>query len=96
MNRPIHRTRRKPRMLAHKLLKIREAMGLNQTEMGKLLGSRIRQNSISSWESGKREPDLLTLLKYAELANVCADALLRDELELPDKLPPKTFYAPHK
>jgi transcriptional regulator with XRE-family HTH domain len=83
-------------MLAHKLLTIREAMGLNQTEMGKALGSRIRQNSISSWESGKREPDLLTLLKYADLANVCVDVLLRDELKLPDPLPAKTFYAPHK
>jgi transcriptional regulator with XRE-family HTH domain len=83
-------------MLANKLLKIREAMGLNQTEMGKVLGGRIRQNSVSSWESGKREPDLLTLLKYAELANICADVLLRDELKLPDELPTKTLYTPHK
>ncbi len=44
---------------------------------------------ISAYELGKREPPLVVLLAYARAANVIADALIDDELDLPDKLPSK-------
>jgi transcriptional regulator with XRE-family HTH domain len=49
----------------------------------------MRQNTISEYELGKREPPLLVLLKYAEAAGVCLDLLANDKLDLPDKLPTK-------
>ena len=43
--------------------------------------------SVSMYESGKREPPLPVLLRYARLAGVCLDRLVDDELYLPAKLP---------
>jgi DNA-binding XRE family transcriptional regulator len=39
--------------------------------------------SISEYEHGKREPNLLLLLSYARLANVAVEALIDDGLDLP-------------
>jgi transcriptional regulator with XRE-family HTH domain len=82
-------SREKPIRLAEKLLKIRNALGLSQSEMLKALGIADRgyRNYISDFELGKREPPLLVLLKYAELANVWLDVIVNDELDLPEKFP---------
>ncbi|MBD0373147.1 MAG: helix-turn-helix transcriptional regulator [Pyrinomonadaceae bacterium] len=83
--------REKPERLAEKLLQIRSALGLSQTEMLKRLGAedRMAYHRISEFESGKGEPSLLILLAYAQAAGVCLDVLINDELELPAKLPSK-------
>jgi transcriptional regulator with XRE-family HTH domain len=47
----------------------------------------IEYNSISRYELNKNEPPLVILLEYARLANVYVDALIDDELDLPDRLP---------
>lgn len=47
----------------------------------------ILQTSISQYERGKIEPPIYVLLHYSEVANVWLDVLVRDELELPEKLP---------
>ena len=75
--------------LAEKLLQIRLALGLSQTEIFKRLGVEdlIVYNRISDYELGKREPPLVILLRYARIANVSVEALIDDELDLPDKLP---------
>jgi hypothetical protein len=49
----------------------------------------IYQSNVSGYESGEREPPLPLLLKYAQLAGVCLDALVDDEVDLPAKLPSK-------
>jgi transcriptional regulator with XRE-family HTH domain len=49
----------------------------------------MAQNTISEYELGKREPPLIVLLKYAEIAGVCLDVLANDKLDLPNKLPAK-------
>jgi transcriptional regulator with XRE-family HTH domain len=48
-----------------KLLKSkREELGLNQREMGRLLG--FRQATLSQWELAKTEPDITSLEKIAK------------------------------
>lgn len=47
-----------------------------------------RQN-ISNYESGHREPPLYVVLRYAEVAGVCTDVLIDDDLDLPARLPSK-------
>ena len=83
--------REKPERLAEKLLAIRTTLGLSQTEMLKRLGAEERMvySRISEFESGKGEPSLLILLEYAQVAGVCVDVLINDELDLPEKLPSK-------
>jgi transcriptional regulator with XRE-family HTH domain len=83
--------REKPERLAEKLLQIRNALGLSQTEMLKRLGAeeRMAYHRISEFESGKGEPSLIILLEYAQVAGICVDFLINDELDLPAKLPSK-------
>lgn len=81
--------RRRPALLAEKLLKIRTEMGLSQNEMIRRLGlqGELVQAEVSMYESGTRIPDLLVILEYARAANVFVDALIDDALDLPAKLP---------
>jgi transcriptional regulator with XRE-family HTH domain len=81
--------RRQPRRLAGKLLRIREALGLSQGEMAARLGGpgEVERNSVSNFERGFREPDLLHLLAYARAANVHLEVLADDSLDLPRSLP---------
>lgn len=77
--------------LAEKLRDIRAALGLSQNELIWHLGLAdvIYQSNISGYESGEREPPLPILLKYTQVAGVCLDVLVDDELELPARLPSK-------
>ena len=79
----------KPERLAETLRQIREALGLSQSEMWKRLGVEdlIWMKQISTYELGKNEPPLPILLRYARAANVIADVLIDDELDLPARLP---------
>jgi transcriptional regulator with XRE-family HTH domain len=81
--------RPKPERLAEKLLAIRSALGLSQTEMLNRLGfeDSIWYTQISSYELGRREPPLTILLRYARAANVYLEVLVDDELDLPARLP---------
>lgn len=83
--------RPKPERLAEKLRAIRLALGLSQPEMLKRLGleGAMQYARISEYETGLREPSLLTLLEYARIAGVCIDTLADDKVDLPDKLPAK-------
>jgi transcriptional regulator with XRE-family HTH domain len=77
------RIRRKPKRLARKLLAIRNALGLSQTEMAKALKLDIAYTSVSGYERGKREPDLIVLLKYARLGKVSVESLIDDKIKWP-------------
>ena len=87
--------REKPERLAEKLRAIREALGLSQTEMLRRLGAeeRMAYHRISEFESGKGEPSLIILLRYAEAAGVSTDVLIDDRLDLPAKLPAKPKHS---
>src|SRR5256885_10945381 len=86
--------RPKPKRLAEKLRTIREALGLSQTQMLKRLEQQetMHYGRISEYESGKREPTLMTILQYARVAGVHMEDLVDDELDLPAKLPGKARY----
>ena len=84
--------RPKPERLAEKLLTIRTALGVSQPEMLRRLAVEhlIEYHIISRYERGEREPPLMILLEYARLANVYVEALIDDEVDLPDTLPSPT------
>jgi transcriptional regulator with XRE-family HTH domain len=81
--------RQRPKRLAEKLLQIRLALGLSQTEMHKRLDveDEILYTRISDYELDKAEPTLMILLRYARIAGVIVDVLIDDELDLPENLP---------
>jgi transcriptional regulator with XRE-family HTH domain len=70
-----------PRKLARKLRRVRIRAGLSQSEIAKELGVTDRA-IISQFESGKRQPSLPVLLKYARLARVIVDVLIDDKMKL--------------
>ena len=82
-------SRQKPQRLAEKLLQIRLALNLSQTQLLDRLGLKdeLFYTAISGNELGTREPTLVEVLRYARLANVYADVLLDDELDLPEEIP---------
>jgi transcriptional regulator with XRE-family HTH domain len=81
--------RLRPRRLGDKLRRIREALGLSQTDMLRRLGFEddIWYTQISAYELGRRDPPLVVLLGYARLAGVSTDVLIDDGVELPNSLP---------
>ncbi|HJR08333.1 MAG TPA: helix-turn-helix transcriptional regulator [Pyrinomonadaceae bacterium] len=81
--------RPKPKRLAEKLLRIRNALGLSQTDMVRRLGFEgvIWYTQVSAYELGRREPPLMILLEYARAAGVYVDDLIDDEFDLPEKIP---------
>src|SRR5205085_4051236 len=84
--------RQKPASLGEKLLLIRTTLGLSQSAMLKQLGfeGAIWYNQSSAYERGRNEPPLPILSQYARIANVIADVLIDDELDLPARLPSPT------
>lgn len=58
-------------------------MGASQSQMIAILDMDITTARICEWEQGKREPNLLVLLRYARIAGVHVDDLIDDALSLP-------------
>lgn len=86
--------RQKAKRLAEKLLQIRNALGLSQTGMLMRLGAEdiVSYHRISEYELDKREPPLPVLLQYARVAGVHVEALIDDELNLPERLPARVNH----
>ena len=72
--------RPKPRYLAAKLLAIRQRLGMSQSEMVRLLNSQLSSARVSEYESGIREPSLLTILAYSRAASIPVEKIIDDEL----------------
>ena len=88
------RARPTPARLSEKLLQLRNALGLSQSEMFRQLGVEdlITFKQISKYELGITEPPLPIILQYARVANVSTDFLIDDALDLPAKLPAKSKH----
>ena len=84
----------RPRRLAEKLLQIRNALGLSQSEMYRRLGVEelMPYTRISKFELDQLEPPLPVLLQYARAAGVHMEDIVDDELDLPPKLPGNVRY----
>ena len=85
-------SRTKSSRLAEKLLRIRLELTLSQSGILSHLGfsDELFGSNISQYERGARVPSLPVLLAYARAANVYVDALIDDELDLPERLPSPT------
>ena len=53
---------------------IRKEKGLTMKELGKLVG--VSESTISLYENGKHDPDLLTMTRIADVLDVTVDELL--------------------
>jgi len=60
--------RERPQKLAAKMLKIRQRLGMSQTQMSKALRFESSLCCDLTIEAGTREPSLIVLLRYARLA----------------------------
>lgn len=74
--------RPKPKHLAAKLLAIRQRLGVSQSEMVRLLGSHLTSARISEYESGIREPNLMTILAYSRVAKIPVEKIIDDKLRI--------------
>ncbi|SRR6266404_1001308 len=78
-----------PKRLPGKLRFIRESLGYTQEEMVKRLGleDKLPRSYLSRFETGDREPSLDILLIYSQIARVWINALVDDNVDLPERLP---------
>ena len=85
------KARPQPERLGEKLLQIRNAFGLSQSEMFRRLDVEdlISYKQLSKYELGITEPPLIVLLRYARVAGVHMEDIVDDELDLPARLPSK-------
>src|SRR5215213_6346665 len=81
-----------PKRLGAKLRQIRMALGLTQEEFLKQLALPpvITQSTISAYERNAKLPPYFVLARYGDVANVWIDVLVRDSLDLPERLPSPT------
>jgi len=81
-----------PKRLGTKLRQIREALGLTQESMLQRLDLPpvITQSTLSAYERNAKLPPYYVLARYGDVANVWIDVLVRDSLDLPERLPSPT------
>jgi transcriptional regulator with XRE-family HTH domain len=86
--------RERPARLAEKLRQIRERLGRSQSEMARRLSpmDRLTKSEVSAFERGTHEPNLLVLLAYSEVANIFLEVLVRDDLDIPARLPSRNKH----
>ena len=72
MNKPTDSTIRK--RLGENIRLLRMSRGYNQTQFAQLLGAT--QAAVSSWESGKREPELWIIFDIANQFHVSVSSLI--------------------
>lgn len=79
-------TRHTPKRLAEKLALIRKSLNIETLEeMISALGVdevRLYRSTILEYERGNREPPLIVLLRYSELAGVTINDLVDDGVDV--------------
>ncbi|WP_339289177.1 helix-turn-helix transcriptional regulator [Paenibacillus sp. FSL E2-0201] len=87
-------------LISERIKKLRVQNGFTQSQLGDAIG--VSKVSVSGYESGKRVPDLSTLIRLADTFEVSVDFLLGREdkayLEdlLKDERPPYIFFGQNK
>ncbi len=73
--------------MALRLKELRESKRLKQSDLARSF--QVKQNTISAWETGQREPDITTIIKISAYFNVTTDFLLgKDKSEPPKFIEP--------
>lgn len=62
-----------------RLIKLRKSRKLTQSELAIIMN--VAKNTVSQWESSKREPNLDTIKKLANVFNVSVDYLIGNDTE---------------
>ena len=62
--------------MKNRIRELREEQNLKQSELAEILG--VRQNTLSTWETGRYEPDNEMLQRIAEYFHVSVDYVLRN------------------
>ena len=76
-----------PHLLAPKLMRIRERLRVGQAEMARLLGDTPIPpdgGTVSRFERGEREPNLLEIVAYCNMAQIDASVLIDDRWTVKD------------
>lgn len=79
--------RPKPKYLAKKLKAIREELGIGQLEMSRQLSKLalpLDGAKVSKFERGEREPNLLEIVAYCDMAQINASVLIDDRWTVKD------------
>jgi transcriptional regulator with XRE-family HTH domain len=86
------KARPQPERLGEKLLHIRNALELSQSEMFRRLDVEdfVSYKQLSKYELGITEPPLIVLLRFARVAGVHMEDLVDDEVDLPARLPKRS------
>lgn len=71
-------------ILADKITQLRKKCGWSQEELADKVG--VSRQSVSKWEAAQTVPDLEKILLLSKLFGVSTDYLLKDELELEERL----------
>jgi hypothetical protein len=88
-----------PKLLAPKLMRIRERLGVGQAGMARLLCKTPIPpdgGTVSRFERGEREPNLFVILEYAKLAKINPVLLIDDQysVRFMDRQIPKDVLRP--
>ena len=76
------RPRFKPEHLPAKLHAIRKRLGLSQSELVSRIKFDLSPARISEFEHAVREPNLLVLLRYSQIAGIHMETLVDDRVTL--------------
>lgn len=71
-------------ILKHKLKEMRELKGYTQESIAKEL--KVSQGTYSSWETGRKTPEIKTLLRIADYYEIELDYLFGRDLEMNRKI----------
>ena len=78
------------RILGEKLRTIRLSLDLTQAQLLSFIRPDIDSDRlrafVSQWESGRREPARRWLIRYADIASINLDTLIRDDRKLPGRI----------
>jgi len=80
------------KILATKIFDIRQELGLTQAEFGKILGSSFQ--SVCAWEKGRNIPDLETIAKIIDMANITYDEFFSENAKVKEESDSKMYITP--
>ncbi len=78
--------------IGKKITKLRTENGMSQEQLAEQLG--VSRQSVSKWEMDQALPQVDKLVRIADLFDISADALLREQMSLPRAVP--TLGTTHK